>query len=200
MEEMSKIRAIVLAAGESKRMGFPKMLLDFGGKTMLERVIQNITNSEIPDVIVVLGAEREKLTEIIERMPVSHCFNENYREGMLSSVKCGFRNIPADTDAVLVFQGDQPFISPEVINSVIEKYLSSEFGLVMPVFNGKRGHPLLIDRRYFNEIELLDSSEGLRSLARKNSEDVLEVNTNQPGILRDFDTYAEYKNEINQKL
>lgn len=197
---MKKFWAIVLAAGESKRMGSPKMLLDFGGVTMLERVIENITNSKISDTIVVLGAERDKLTEIIERMPVSHCFNENYREGMLSSVKCGFRNVPADTDAVLVFQGDQPFISPEVINSVIEKYLSSDFGLVMPVFNGKRGHPLLIDSRYFNEIELLDSSEGLRSLARRNSEDVLEVNTNQPGILRDFDTYAEYKNEINQKL
>lgn len=197
---MKKFWAIVLAAGESKRMGSPKMLLDFGGVTMLERVIENITNSKISDTIVVLGAERDKLTEIIERMPVSHCFNENYREGMLSSVKCGFRNVPADTDAVLVFQGDQPFISPEVINSVIEKYLSSDFGLVMPVFNGKRGHPLLIDSRYFNEIELLDSSEGLRSLARRNSEDVLEVNTNQPGILRDFDTYAEYRNEINQKL
>lgn len=197
---MKKFWAIVLAAGESKRMGSPKMLLDFGGKTMIERVIQNVINSEISDVIVVLGAEREKLTKIVERMPVSHCFNENYREGMLSSVKCGFRNVPADTDAVLVFQGDQPFISPVVINSVIEKYLSSEFGLVMPVFDGKRGHPLLIDRKYFSEIELLDSSEGLRSLARKNSNDVLEVYTNQTGILRDFDTYDEYKNEINQKL
>lgn len=197
---MKKFWAIVLAAGESKRMGSPKMLLDFGGKTMLERVIENVTASEIPNVLVVMGAEREKLTEIIERLPVSLCFNENYKEGMLSSVKCGFRNVPQDTDAVLVFQGDQPFISPEVVNSVIEKYLSSDFGLVVPVFDGKRGHPLLIGQKYFSKIEFLDSSEGLRSLTRKNSKDVLEVNTNQPGILRDFDTYADYKNEINLKL
>jgi molybdenum cofactor cytidylyltransferase len=197
---MKKIQAIVLAAGESRRMGSPKMLLDFDGKTMLARVIENILASDISDIIVVLGAEKEKLLRIIENYPVKHCFNENYKEGMLSSVKCGFRNIPANTDAVLVFQGDQPFISYEVINCLIDAYSNSKFGLVMPVFKGKRGHPLLIDRGYYNEIELLDSSAGLRSLAVKNSNDVLEVETNNSGILRDFDTYAEYKNEINQKL
>jgi molybdenum cofactor cytidylyltransferase len=197
---MNKIWAIILAAGESKRMGFPKMLLDFGGKTMLERVIENTKGSDVDEIMVVLGADNDKLKSLISNLSVSFCYNENYKEGMLSSVKCGFRNIPDGYKAVLVFQGDQPYIKADVINSLIRAYRSSGYGLLMPVFNGRRGHPLLIDHRYNDEIELLDSSEGLRSLSRKFSKDVLEVETADSGILRDFDTYAEYKSDINQKL
>jgi len=195
---MGEIHAIILAAGESKRMGFPKMLLDFNGKTMLERVIENVRSSEVSHIIVVLGAERDKLTELLKMANVSYCYNEHYKKGMLSSVRCGVANIPEDCDAVLVFQGDQPFIAPGVINTVIEAYRSSEKGLVIPVFKKKRGHPLLIDRKYLGKIDMLDDHEGLRSLAYLYSDDVLEVETDDPAILRDFDTYDDYKNEINQ--
>jgi molybdenum cofactor cytidylyltransferase len=197
---VSNIWAIILAAGESKRMGFPKMLLDFGGKTMLERVIENVKCSDVDEIIVVLGAENEKLKSIVSNLSVRLCYNENFMDGMLSSVKCGFRNISDRYEAVLVFQGDQPYINADIINSVIRAYRSTDFGLIMPVCNGRRGHPLLIDHRYNDKIELLDSSEGLRSLAHKFSEDVLEVETADEGILKDFDTYAEYKSDINQKL
>lgn len=192
--------AIILAAGESKRMGLPKMLLQFNGMSMLENVIMNVTGSVVDDTLVVLGAEREVLTELISKTPVKYCFNDNYKEGMLSSVKCGFRNLPSDVDAVLVFQGDQPFISPSVINLVIEEYRSSGRGIIIPVYHGKRGHPLLLDRKYINEIEMLDDREGLRCLSMKFSKDVLEVATDDPGILRDFDTIEEYTREINQIL
>jgi molybdenum cofactor cytidylyltransferase len=111
---------------------------------------------------------------------------------------CGFRNIPIDHSAVLVFQGDQPLITPKAINSVIEVYLSSGKGIVIPVYEGKRGHPILIGRKYSNEIQKLSPAVGLRSLALKYPDDVQEVNTDVEGILRDFDTYDEYKNEINQ--
>lgn len=197
---MNKIWAIILAAGESKRMGFPKMLLDFSGVTMIERVIENIVASEIYNIMIVLGAEKDKLIEIVSRYQVSYCYNENFTEGMLSSVKCGFRNIPAGSDAILVFQGDQPFIFPEVINLVIREYQSSDKGIVIPVCNGKRGHPILIDGRLRNDIFILDSTEGLRSLAYKYYENVLEVETSDKGILRDFDTYEDYMNETNKKL
>ena len=195
---MGEFWAIILAAGESKRMGFPKMLLPFNGISMLENVICNIKGSVIDNTLVVLGAEREALTELISKTSVTYCFNDNYKEGMLSSVKCGFRYLPSDFEAVLVFQGDQPFISPEVINRVIEGYRSSGKGIVIPVNEKKRGHPILIDRKYLKEIEMLDQQEGLRSLSRKFSEDVLEVETDDSGILRDFDTYDEYKKELNQ--
>ena len=107
--------------------------------------------------MVVLGAEKETLTDLVRKLSVQHCYNDNYKEGMLSSVKCGFRNLPSDFEAVLVFQGDQPLITPKVINTVIEAYRSSGKGIVIPVYKKKRGHPLLIDRKYRNEIEKLDN-------------------------------------------
>jgi molybdenum cofactor cytidylyltransferase len=196
---MNKIWAIILAAGESKRMGAPKMLLDFGGKTMLERVIENVIDSDITNIVVVLGAEKDKLKKIADSYPVNICFNENFAEGMLSSVKCGIRNLPVDYEAVLIFQGDQPFITPEVSGLVINTYRTAGKGIVIPTSGGKRGHPLLIDRKYRAEIDLIDSNLGLRSLAHRFKDDVAEVETSNPGILKDFDTYADY-NEINKNL
>jgi len=179
-------------------MGFPKMLLTFNGRTMIENVIVNVTRSDVDNTMVVLGAGRDALIELIRKSSVKYCYNDNYKEGMLSSVKCGFRNLPSDFEAVLVFQGDQPMITPKAINMVIEAYRLSGKGIVIPVYEKKRGHPLLIDRKYRDEIEKLDTREGLRSLAYQFSDDVLEVETDDPGILRDFDTYEEYKKEINQ--
>jgi molybdenum cofactor cytidylyltransferase len=195
---MGDIWAIILAAGESKRMGFPKMFLVFNGRTMIETVIANIYESAVYNTMVVLGAEKDSLIELIGKSRVLFCYNDNYKEGMLSSVKCGFRNLPSDYGAVLVFQGDQPFITPKAINAVIKAYKFSGKGIVIPTCQNKRGHPLLIDVKYRGEIEKLCNSKGLRSLAEKFSDDVLEVDTDESGILRDFDTFEEYEMKINQ--
>jgi molybdenum cofactor cytidylyltransferase len=195
---MGGLWGIILAAGESKRMGFPKMLLTFNGRTMIENVIGNITGSDVDNTMVVLGADKEALIDLVMKSSVKYCYNDNYIEGMLSSVKCGLRNLPSDFEAVLVFQGDQPMITPKVINTVIEAYRLTGKGIVIPVHKKKRGHPLLIDRKYRYEIEKLDTRDGLRSLAYKYSDDVLEVETDDSGILRDFDTFEDYKKEINQ--
>lgn len=195
---MSGISSIVLAAGESTRMGSPKMLLDFNGKSMLECVIANIRESVVDDIVVVLGAYRDELGKIVANTTARFCYNEIYKEGMLSSVKCGFRNIPSDTEAVLVFQGDQPLITSKVINKIVEAFRISGKGIIIPVHNKRRGHPLMIGKIYFNEIEKLDPDEGLRSLSRKFPDDIYEVLTDEAGILRDFDTFEQYKNTINQ--
>ena len=197
---MSGIWSIILAAGESKRMGFPKMLLQINGKNMIEKVIENVAESDTDGILVVLGASRERLVDLVSTYDVKYCYNENYKEGMLSSVQCAFRNLPTDIEAVLVFQGDQPFISHVVADSVIKAFRTSGKGIVIPVFNGKRGHPLLLDRKYREEIEMLDPDEGLRSIARIYSDDVFEVETADPGILKDFDTYDDYMKELNQTL
>ena len=193
---MGEIWAVILAAGESKRMGLPKMLLTFSGRTMIEKVITNVSESKIDKIIVVLGAYREALVELISKLPVKYCYNDNYKKGMLSSVQCGFRNLSSVCRAVLVFQGDQPLITSNAINEVIEAYLSSGKGIVIPVYKGRRGHPLLIDIKYRDEIEKLNPDKGLRSLACMFSDDVLEVDTNESGILTDFDTYEQYEKEL----
>ena len=195
---MNEIWAIILAAGESKRMKVPKMLLPFNGKTMIEKVIDNVIRSEVFRILVVLGSYRDEILGAISHLPVSHCYNENYRNGMLSSVKCGFKNLPLLYDAVLVFPGDQPMIEPEVINQVIKAYRETGKGIIIPVFRKKRGHPLLIEFKYRAIVDKISDDEGLRSLANIYQEDVFEVNTKSPGILKDFDTKEDYLIEINK--
>lgn len=148
--------------------------------------------------MVVLGAVVKPILRLISEFPVTHYYNDNYKDGMLSSVKCGFRNLPGELQAVLVFQGDQPLISPHTVNEVINAWKESGKGIVIPLFAGKRGHPILIDRKYRDEIEKLDDNVGLRSLPMKFSDDVLEVAVDSPEILIDIDTQEDYLNAINQ--
>ncbi|MCU0377344.1 MAG: nucleotidyltransferase family protein [Bacteroidales bacterium] len=197
---MTDIWGIVLAAGESKRMGSPKMTLPFRGKTIVETVLENLLASKIKKCIVVLGANRHEVLSLTGKYPVVNCYNTNYKEGMLSSVKCGFDHLPAEFGAALVVLGDQPMIETEVINLVIETYINSDKGIVVPVHNGKRGHPLLIDRRYREEISGLAGPDGLKGLLVNHPEDILEVETGHISVLKDIDTQEEYFNELNQTI
>jgi molybdenum cofactor cytidylyltransferase len=195
---MAELWAIILAGGESKRMKAPKMLLPYKGKTIIEKVIENVTASDVQKTMVVLGARSKAIIKVIDGLPVAHIYNGNYKNGMFSSVICGLRSLPDDLEAVLIFQGDQPMIPSRAVNEVITAYRESGKGIVIPVFSKKRGHPLLIDGKYRSEIEKLNPDEGLRSLAAIFHNDVLEVKVEFPEILRDIDTQEDYLNEINQ--
>ena len=195
---MNDIWAIILAAGESKRMKVPKMLLPFDGKSMIEKVIGNVTGSDVLNTLVVLGSYRNEILAAITDLPVRHCYNEQYKNGMLSSVKCGFKNLPESYEAVLVFPGDQPLIEPGVINKIITAFRQTGKGIIIPVYRKKRGHPVLISRKYRDDVYSLPEKEGLRSLSSKYPGDVFEVNIRSRGILKDFNTKEDYLNEINQ--
>lgn len=190
--------AIILAAGESRRMNAPKMLLPFNGQTIIEKVIKNVSGSGVDKIMVVLGAGKDDILKVIRKYTVNHCYNHNYMQGMLSSVKCGFRSLPEDFEAALVFLGDQPMIPAEVVNAVISAYRSSNKGIIIPVYNRKRGHPLLIDSKYRDEIEKLESKASLRFIAQKFHNDVVEVETKTPGILKDIDTQEDYLRQLNE--
>jgi molybdenum cofactor cytidylyltransferase len=186
------IWAILLAAGESKRMGTPKQLLPYGDKTIIEAVIDHMTHSRLDGVLVVLGAHREKIEKIIAGLPVKTVYNPRYEEGMLSSVQTGFSSLPKDARAVLVFLGDQPMVPSSVIDRIIETYRSGEKGIVLPVFGGTRGHPVLIDTKYSQEVAALDPEIGLRELIHNHPEDIMEVDADTPTIIEDIDTPEDY--------
>jgi molybdenum cofactor cytidylyltransferase len=111
---------------------------------------------------------------------------------MHTSVIAGVKALPEDAKAVAFFLGDQPLISPEVVVKVVEEWQNSGKGIVLPVHKGKRGHPALYDIRLRNEILNLDPSVGLRSVALKFQDEIMEVATGCPGILKDIDTREEY--------
>ncbi len=193
---MKGVCAIVLAAGESRRMGSPKMLLPYNGKTVIEQVIDNVLSSGISNPLIVLGSDHEEILKVIEGYPVSHCYNENYRNGMLSSVRCGLASVTGRSGAVLIIPGDQPMIDSAQIEMVMKAWNESGKGIVMPVYNGQRGHPLIFDMKYRPEVMSLPEREGLRALAARHPADVKEAVTDDPSVLRDIDTHEDYLNEL----
>jgi molybdenum cofactor cytidylyltransferase len=195
---MSGIWAIVLAAGESRRMGSPKMLLPYNDVTVIEQVIRNLLDADIDRVVVVLGANREEIMKLTRSYDVFHCYNEDYKGGMLSSVKCGFYSLPQGCTGALIMPGDQPMTGPGEINRVIRTFLEGDKGLVMAAHNGKRGHPLIVDMKYADEVLNLPESDGLRALSSMHPEDVQESDTDDSSVLRDIDTQEDYINEISK--
>lgn len=191
------IWALVLAAGESKRMGRSKQLLPFADTTILETVIDHITQSTVDDTLVVLGSNREKIEEVIKDLPVKSVYNPSFKEGMLSSVQKGFVTLPEEAEAVLVFLGDQPMIPSSVIDQIIKAYRFSEKGIVIPIYDQKRGHPVLISTRYRKDVSNVDPKIGLRELIHNHPEDILEVALDSSSILEDIDTPEDYNNHKN---
>lgn len=194
-ESSPHISAIVLAAGESKRMVEPKLLLPYQGKTIIQNIVDTILQSKVNEVLVVLGAGKEKIKNALANLPVIFCTNRDYRKGMLSSIQKGCKALKEQTDACMIFLGDQPMITSEIIDELIKAYNQTKKGIVLPVFRGKHGHPVLIDKKYKTHIETLDPDIGLRDLIRKFPDDILDVEVNFDGILRDIDTKEDYINE-----
>lgn len=190
------ITAVVLAAGKSERMGRPKMLLPFGRRTLIETVLAGVRKSRVDDAVVVLGAHREAVESIVARAGFRAVFNEDFEAGMLSSVLRGLREIPAAALAFLIVLGDQPFPPSTVIDRLIAARERTGKGIVLPVHGGRRGHPVLIDMRYRDEVTSLDPSVGLRQLLRGHPDDVLEVPVRTPAVLADIDHPGDYRKAL----
>ena len=195
---MNDVWAIVLAAGRSTRMGTQKLLLPFGEKTIVECVVENILNSGITKVVVVLGANCAEIEEVLKAWPVKTVRNENFQDGMHTSVISGVKTLPLNAKAVLIFLGDQPFISGTVVQNVVEAWKNSGKGIIIPLNKGKRGHPPLFDMKFRHELSNLDPEIGLRSVAQKFPKDICEVETFCAEIVRDIDTKIDYINELNK--
>jgi molybdenum cofactor cytidylyltransferase len=178
-------------------MGSQKLILPFAGSTIIETVIDNVLDSTIDHVMVVLGPKQEEIMQVIGKRPVQFCQNTEHEKGMLTSIICGIRALPADAVTALIFLGDQPGIPPAVTDTVTKAYNEELFGIVIPVHDHRRGHPLLVDMKYRKELEKLDLEEGLRALRHHFPQDVLEVEVEEPGILVDIDTREDYKNATN---
>lgn len=194
---MEGVSVIIPAAGESQRMGAPKMILPFGSTTVLGRVIETVKSCGISDIIVVLGAGYEEIMPVVNKYNTGFCLNTCYKKGMLSSIICGLDHIK-ECSSFLVFPGDMPLVSALTVSELIVQMVSSGKGIIVPLYQGKRGHPVLINIKYRSEIRELNSNDGLRSLLNHHPDDLLEVGTDDAGILKDLDTYNDYLNEINQ--
>ncbi len=191
------LAAVVLAAGESRRMGRPKQLLPFGAQTILERVVDTLLSAGVGEVIVVLGHEADRVRAVLGDRPVKAVINEAYRQGMLSSVKCGVRAVGTAYDAVLFALGDQPHIECVVISEVIHAYRTGNTGIVIPRYGAKKGHPIIIDlRKYRQAILTLPEDVGLNTLMQEHADDVRLIDVASEDIIRDIDVPDDYTREL----
>jgi CTP:molybdopterin cytidylyltransferase MocA len=196
LRKLPSVTAIILGAGESSRMGKPKLLLPFGDRTMIGTVISNVLASSVEKVIVVLGSNYESHREVIKDYPVEIVNNKRYREGMLSSVKCGLKAVSNAADAVMVLLGDQPMIQAGEMDQLIESYIDSEKEIAIATHEKKRGHPILFGKKFVSELSGYPREASLRDLLQNHPSEILEMKTGNEGILRDIDTENDYQFEL----
>ena len=190
------ISGILLAAGESKRM-LPafKPLLKWGKRTVIGECVHQLRSSQLADIHVVLGHREADIRARLAGTGVQFAVNEDYRKGMLTSVKTGLAMLGPNTDAVLIALVDQPMIKTALINQLIEAYGDGGKGILIPTFNGKHGHPIIISVSYVDDIMQLDDDAegGLRNFINSHQDDWLEVPVDTPDVLEDIDLPEHYE-------
>ena len=190
------IRAIVLAAGRSRRMGTQKLLLPFAGKNVIAHIVDQLLESAVDGVSVVVGADAGRVTAALEGRAVTLILNPDPDSEMLSSVRCGFAQLPPECGAALIALGDQPSVNPELINKLIAEFQTGGRGIVVPVHDNHRGHPMIIASRYRDEILSSCHDTGLRGLLNAHSDEVLRVHVSTPAVLDDMDYPQDYQREL----
>ena len=187
------ISAIILAAGKSKRMGELKQLLPMGDKTVIEQTIDCFLDCQVDEVIVVLGYKAGEIMERISGKPVKVVINPIYHHGMSTSIVKGLSQVDKGSKAVMLALGDQPFLEKEIINNLIQAFLHNDQGIVIPVYRGIRGHPVIFDIKYKDELLSLTGDIGGKKVIEKYPDDVLEVEVNSGSVIMDIDTKNDYQ-------
>jgi molybdenum cofactor cytidylyltransferase len=187
------IHAIVLAAGESRRMGKPKPLLRFGDTTFLERILFVLRRSDVGGTTVVLGARADVIRASVDLSGTNVVLNEDYVQGQLSSLIKGLKSLPPDTDAMLLCLVDHPFVTTDIVNRLIGTFRGTGRPIVLPVFNGRRGHPALFARSLFQELVDAPPDRGARHVVSSHEDGVLEVDVPDRAVLTTIDTPEDYR-------
>lgn len=189
------VSAIVMAAGESKRMGVPKQLMPIDGTTMLGKVLDVLSRSRAEEIIVVAGHRAGEVAKSISGRPVKVAFNRHYEKGMSTSIRAGLSQTSHKARGFMIVLGDQPFVDVEIIDSLIQAFACHSNGIVVPVYEGKRGHPVIFSAKYKRELTSLKGDVGARSIIADHKEEVFEVFVNSRTIIDDIDTIDDYMAE-----
>jgi molybdenum cofactor cytidylyltransferase len=178
------LTAVILAAGESKRMGSPKALLPYHDRTFLEHLMEITRHPKIGSQLIVLGAGAEAISNHVGLHPEMTVVNPDWESGQLSSIKAALKSIDSKpTDGILLCLVDHPLISSGLITELVEAFYRSNKLIVLPTFRGRRGHPVIFSAKLFGE--LLDAPEetGARAVVWNHAADICEVPTTEEGAV-----------------
>jgi molybdenum cofactor cytidylyltransferase len=196
-QKRQSVAAIILAAGSSSRMRSHKLLLPYKGQPIVNWVLGAACASQADPVIVIIGHEAQRVDAALraERWFLA-IHNPWYVDGMSTSLRLGLAATPNDVDAAIILLGDQPLITPEIINAMIAESARAPDAIIAASYQGRRGNPVLFPRRYFAELETITGDEGGRSVLARHPDRVrlAEIDDALAGF--DVDTPEEYQTLI----
>ena len=189
-----RVAGLVMAAGRSSRMGANKLLMDDNGKPIVTRVVEQALAADLAAIIVVTGHQEVEVRAALAGHGVRFVSCPDYADGMSASLRSGLKALPADIDAALVLLGDMPRVGTALLRRMIAGFNPTEGrAIIVPSFQGKRGNPVLWDRRFFGEMTELAGDVGARHLIGEHAELVTEIAAEDGGIFLDIDTPEAYR-------
>ena len=186
-----RVAALVLAAGQSTRMGSNKMMADIAGTPMIAHTVDAVLASKADPVVVVTGHQPQRVREALAGRKVTFAHNPNYAEGLSTSLRAGLDALPADVDGVIVALGDMPGVAAAHLDRLIAAFdPDAGASICVPSFSGKRGNPVLWSKAYFQEMHEIAGDVGARHLIGAHADEIKDVAMPDAGVLEDLDTPA----------
>ncbi|MGH7825436.1 MAG: nucleotidyltransferase family protein [Candidatus Binatia bacterium] len=195
------IVAVILAAGESSRMGRPKALLPIEGVRFIEKIVTSLRATKVGKIVVVLGHNAGEMRERIADLQVTVLINQDYKQGQLSSLLVAIRDAESagagdEVEGILVHLVDHPYLSASLVDLMIDRFRESKKLIVIPRYRGRGGHPVIFSRSLFTELSATPLDQGAKALVRAYRAETLQIDTEDEGVVVDIDTPEEYRKYV----
>lgn len=179
-------------------MGSPKALLTIDGETFIERIVSALKSSKAEKIVVVLGHHAKEIGPRIQHLPVTVVINDDYRKGQLSSLTAALRSLgkAEGVDGVLVHLVDHPFLSPTLVNKMIDRFYESKKLIVVPRYGDRRGHPVIFSRELFPELLGAPLDQGAKTVVHAHRDETVEIEAEDEGVIIDIDTRDHYLQRV----
>ncbi len=188
------ISCLLLCAGQSSRFGSPKALALIQGQTVISRLQQMLLDSCVDEIIIVTGAHAQEITPyLLNHKKIKHVYNKNYILGQTSSFQAGLDEVCPQAQGLMLLPVDYPLVTTPTINLLVDKFIQDPLKIVIPTYNGQKGHPPIFPVVLKNEFLSLDSKEGLNVVQRRHKEIIVCWPVTDPGVSQSFNTLEEFK-------
>ena len=192
MGEINKISAILLAAGQSKRMnGENKLTKEIKGIPLIKLSVKNILASSINELIIVLGYQKEIIEKLIDKNEkIKFVLNKNFESGMASSIKAGLSHLPKNTEAFFICLGDMPMVNSDIYNQLIKS--RNQKDILIPTYNGQQGNPVLFNKSMKEKILSIKGDSGAKKILELYKDKILNLEINDQNISKGFNTQGDF--------